>query len=170
MMSLHHNSAWVASLSIKRERRITRAESRAPPSSLGSLNSQARSKSGVARASTSAKTQKNYDATSFVNGHSSQRKEQRERLSDRTPSPDSPPLLVIKFQSIPSLRPHLILLLRLKRYVKQSIMFSIASSSVRRAAMSAPARNIINQRYLSMACAQSVHKLTTILEEYRAKK
>eukprot|EP00571_Detonula_confervacea_P015699 CAMPEP_0172297324 /NCGR_PEP_ID=MMETSP1058-20130122/394_1 /TAXON_ID=83371 /ORGANISM="Detonula confervacea, Strain CCMP 353" /LENGTH=147 /DNA_ID=CAMNT_0013006465 /DNA_START=145 /DNA_END=588 /DNA_ORIENTATION=+ len=47
-------------------------------------------------------------------------------------------------------------------------MISIAITSLRRAAV-APARNTILQRHLSMSCAQSIHKLNDILEEYRAK-
>lgn len=45
-------------------------------------------------------------------------------------------------------------------------MISVAMSSLRRAT-AVPAHNIIAQRPLSMACAQSVHKLNDILEEYR---
>ncbi|KAL7537969.1 hypothetical protein ACHAXR_008191 [Thalassiosira sp. AJA248-18] len=45
-------------------------------------------------------------------------------------------------------------------------MIATAISSLRKAA-TVPARNIIAQRQLSMACAQSVHKLNDILEEYR---
>lgn len=50
-------------------------------------------------------------------------------------------------------------------------MLSIAvSSSLRRAAI-VPARHIASpERSLSMACANSVHKLNGILEEYREKK
>ncbi|KAL3784387.1 hypothetical protein ACHAW5_010538 [Stephanodiscus triporus] len=47
-------------------------------------------------------------------------------------------------------------------------MISIAISPFRRAVVS-PARNIVAQRHLSMACARSVDKLNNILEEYRAR-
>jgi hypothetical protein len=48
-------------------------------------------------------------------------------------------------------------------------MISVAMSSLRRAIFLPASNNIIVQRNLSMACAQSVHKLNDILEEYRAK-
>jgi hypothetical protein len=49
---------------------------------------------------------------------------------------------------------------------------SIAISSLRRAATVIPtARSVVAQkRHLSVACAQSVHKLNDVLEEYRAEK
>jgi len=50
-------------------------------------------------------------------------------------------------------------------------MISIALPSLRTAtaAQAAPAFSMIATRHLSMTCTQSVHKLNTILEEYRAK-
>ena len=54
-------------------------------------------------------------------------------------------------------------------------MIRIAASSIRTAAIatSSPARGaaiVQQQRQLSMTCAQSIHKLNNILEEYRALK
>ncbi|KAL3769869.1 hypothetical protein ACHAWU_007075 [Discostella pseudostelligera] len=48
-------------------------------------------------------------------------------------------------------------------------MLSIATSSLRRVAIAAPASTVFARRQLSMTCAQSVHKLQDILEEYRVK-